>query len=251
VRAGQESCGLDAAGPDAAISGSWIWAQRWLDLLFLHWRVSASSVRSHLPPGVQVETCEGEAWLSLVLFRLKVRPRWLPFVPGVSSLTEANLRTYVRCGGKTGIYFLSLHANNPWSVRLARLFTPLPYQPARMSYRRAGDVFHFERSGWPWPESRLSLDFRPSGSCRALPGDSVDAWLLERYRAFSWSRCKGLMTAEVDHPRWAVCGAEVLRIDCPGAWWEFAPRHSPNRVHFAERVDALFGPFRPAMLVSA
>ena len=218
----------------------WIWSQRWSDLLFLHWRVPAQSIQHRLPPGVEVEEYEGTAWVSLVLFRLKVRPRWLPFVPGLSTLTEVNLRTYVRAEGKSGIYFLSLVADNKLSVRLARLLTPLPYRVARISYRREQDAFRFERSS-----NGPRLEFRPSPKRRVPAGDSLEAWLLERYRAFAWSRAKGLVAAEVVHPPWRVGDVELLRAPQAGdSWWSGVPSCSPDAMHYSEGVDARFGAFR-------
>ena len=218
----------------------WIWSQRWSDLLFLHWRVPAQSLQSQLPPGVEVEEYEGTAWVSLVLFRLKVRPRWLPFVPGLSTLVEVNLRTYVRAEGKSGIYFLSLVADNKLSVRLARLLTPLPYQVARMSYRREQDAFRFERSC-----NGFTLEFRPSPRRRVPADESLDAWLLERYRAFAWRRGTGLVAAEVVHPPWRVADVELLRApQAEDSWWSGVPSCSPDAMHYAEGTNARFGAFR-------
>jgi uncharacterized protein len=110
-----------------AASRSWVWSQYWRDLLFLHWRVDPAVVRPHVPTPLEVATHDGYAWVSLVLFRLRVRPRWLPFIPGASELVEVNLRTYVSCQGAHGIWFLSVHADNRWAIRLAKLLTPMPY----------------------------------------------------------------------------------------------------------------------------
>jgi uncharacterized protein len=218
----------------------WVWSQRWSDLLFLHWRVPARSLRDRLPPGVEAEEYDGAAWVSLVLFRLKVRPRWLPFVPGLSTLTEANLRTYVRAGGMSGIYFLSIFADNPLAVRLARLLTPLPYRVARMSYRRAGGAFRFER-GADGP----TLEFRPSGGRREPDEDSLDAWLLERYRAFARTGRDGLTVAEVEHPPWRVAEVEfILSPPAEDSWLDGVPARPPDAAHYADGMDARFGAFR-------
>src|SRR5262245_10940134 len=82
-----------------------IWSYRWLDCLFLHFTVSAAAVKPLLPPRLEVESFGGSAWISYVLFRLSVRPAWLPAVPGFSSLAELNIRTYVRHRGHSGICF--------------------------------------------------------------------------------------------------------------------------------------------------
>src|SRR5207247_7183120 len=97
---------------------SCVWSQQWLDVLFLHWRVAESSLRSHVPAPLEIATRDGDAWVSLVLFRLRVRPPWLPFVPGVSELVEVNLRTYVHCQVKPGSGVSSVRADNVWAIRL-------------------------------------------------------------------------------------------------------------------------------------
>ena len=81
----------------------------WHDLLFLHWRVPAASLRAHLPPELELETFDGDAWLGVVPFRMvDTRFRWLPRVPTAHTFPELNLRTYVRAGGRSGVWFWSL-----------------------------------------------------------------------------------------------------------------------------------------------
>jgi len=41
-----------------------------------------TALRPHVPALLEVATHDGEARVSLVLFRLRVRPRGLPFLPG-------------------------------------------------------------------------------------------------------------------------------------------------------------------------
>ena len=183
--------------------------------------------------------------MSLVLFRLKVRPTWLPFLPGLSSLTEVNLRTYVRCQGRPGIYFFSLHANNRFTIRLARLLTPLRYRWARLSYERLAGEFLFRgRVGTP-PVGEWSVAFRPVGECWTPAEDSLDAWLLERYRAFVGSANRDVLEGEVEHERWVVRQVELLSaMNGIGREWGLELSRPPDRMHFAEGVSARFGSFR-------
>src|SRR6185503_9401660 len=78
-------------------------------------------------------------WVGVVPFRMFVRPRITPSIPGVSSFTELNVRTYVRKDGIPGVWFFSLDASNRFIVWSARTFFHLPYFHARMSIRRDGD----------------------------------------------------------------------------------------------------------------
>src|ERR1700680_1748643 len=115
-------------------AGPWVMAQSWHDLLFMHWPVDAAVLRPLLPPQLQIDTFEGHAWLAVVPFRMTdVRLRGAPAVPWLSAFPELNVRTYVTCGGKPGVWFFSLDAGNWLAVAIARAWFHLPYFRARMS----------------------------------------------------------------------------------------------------------------------
>ena len=211
-------------------------------MLFLHWRVDQAAIQARLPDAVTVATCDGSAWVSLVLFRLRVRPRGLPFVPWLSSLVEVNLRTYVTCNEQPGIWFLSVHANNRPAMALARLLTPLPYEHAAMQYDRIGDQRLFQ-AGSDSRRPLCQLAFCPSGLKGPCPPGSLDEWLLERYRLFI-SSGKVLMRAEVAHPRWVVQRVAVdAVVNDFGRNIGFDLPLVPDQAHFSMGVKARFGQF--------
>jgi hypothetical protein len=99
-----------------------------------------------------------------------------------------NLRTYVRHGDETGIYFISEWVPNPLSRVLGPLLYGLPYRLGRLEYgqedggRSVGgrvmasrDSARFSYHGKRKPAARLTV-------CRA---GSLDEFLLERYTAFT------------------------------------------------------------------
>jgi len=155
----------------------WIWAQYWRDVLFLHWRVPKELLRPHVPQALEIETFDGDAWASVVLFRLKVRPRGLPYVPFVSELIEVNLRTYVSYRGVPGVNFLSVHADNRLAIAAGKLFTPMPYRRAKMAYRPSEFTSHVIRT-----------QFEIRGEAREADRGSLNEFLLERYRLYAADR---------------------------------------------------------------
>lgn len=58
--------------------------QGWEALTFLHWRVDADALARLLPDSLQVETCEGSAWVGLVPFVMTVTLPGLRPVPWLS-----------------------------------------------------------------------------------------------------------------------------------------------------------------------
>ena len=104
-------------------SGPWRWRQCWRDLLFAHWPVPVSALRSLVPASVAIQEFDGTSWVGVVPFRMTgVMLRPLPDVPGISAFPELNLRLYVDVGGKPGVWFISLDAASSLAVWAARRF---------------------------------------------------------------------------------------------------------------------------------
>src|SRR5688500_3360843 len=75
----------------------WLMTQTWHDLLFAHWPVDLATLRDHVPPGFEIDTFDGQAWIGVVPFRMtNVAPRGVPALPWISAFPELNVRTYVR-----------------------------------------------------------------------------------------------------------------------------------------------------------
>ena len=66
--------------------GPWIMTQSWHDLLFAHWPVGERELRERVPPGLELDLFEGQAWLSIAPFHMtNVAPRGVPALPWVSA----------------------------------------------------------------------------------------------------------------------------------------------------------------------
>lgn len=221
----------------------WIWRQVWRDVLFLHWRVNAGAIAPHVPPALTIDTLDGDAWVSLVLFRLQVTPVGWPIVPGFSSLVEANLRTYVRLGDEPGIYFFSIHADNLVALTLARLLTPLPYRWADVEYelRHPNGRCRLKRTTSPACELRLTAELGHSRA--ALVDDRQPIWLLERYRAFA-TRSESLQTATVSHAPWCVQPAAArIEVNSLGNALGVDLSGPPDDAHYCPEMYARFSQF--------
>src|SRR3954467_9451647 len=80
----------------------------WHNLTFLHWAYPPEVVQAALPPGLDVHTFDGQAWVGLVPFVMRVETPGSHGVPWVSNFCETNVRTYARAAdGTTGVWFLS------------------------------------------------------------------------------------------------------------------------------------------------
>jgi uncharacterized protein len=216
---------------------------RWTDLAFLHWPVSAASLRPFVPLGLELDRFDGRAWLGIVPFRMEgVRHRWLPPVPTTTTFLEINVRTYVTGGGRPGVWFFSLDAESWLAVCGARLGLNLPYFHARMrASRQSGSVmYESRRLGSSRPPADFAAHYAPiGGTYRADPG-TLEHWLTERYCLFGETRAGRLYFLNIHHLPWPLQRAEAAitqnglatRLDID------ALRGEPL-CHFAERLDVV------------
>ena len=215
--------------------------QRWCDLLFLHWEVPVDSILRTLPAGLEPDTFGGRAFLGIVPFRMeRVRPAFLPALPGISDFPELNLRTYVRDrAGVPGVWFYSLDAGGRLAVAIARTFFHLPYHTARMEIRRGNtsDSISFKsRRRASEEESRFEWS---RGAALPAPAEgSLEHFLVERYRLYAAGSGR-LFCGAVSHPPYALRRAAVTGCSetlFPAAGF-ISPGREPDHAVCSDGVD--------------
>lgn len=216
--------------------------QSWRDLLFLHWQVDPDEVQKRLPPGLTVDTFDGNAYIGIVPFFMRhVRPVWAPSVPGLSDFMELNLRTYVYDRrGVPGVWFYSLDAAQWLAVKIARRFFHLPYYHAKMIARKAqdGSCLYVSRRKGDGLESVFR--YRPQGMVRQASPDTLEFFLVERYVLFSFSKRKQCLYAgQVHHEPYGLTDAVVDEMN--DALFELnglpRPGRDPDHITMSAGVD--------------
>jgi uncharacterized protein YqjF (DUF2071 family) len=135
--------------------GSLLPPRRVLPLIRQSWRmwVRALAVRAipHpplVPPHLQLDLCDGTAWVTLTPFTTPCELCSILPLPGPRQFPETNVRTYVRAAeGTDGLLFLSLDVPNRANVVCGRALG-LPYHVATL-HRDHPDVYRYSgcRSG--------------------------------------------------------------------------------------------------------
>ncbi len=225
--------------------------QRWRDLGFLHWQWDKTDIAKRLPPGLELDLFDGQAYLGVVPFRMEgVRPAGLPPVPGISDFPELNLRTYVRDRhGRPGVWFFSLDAGHWLAVVIARKFFYLPYFTARMQCREEQEIIRY-RSQRQGSAAQDRIDYHPLQVPAAADKGSLDEFLVERYRFFSWhKKQQRLLTGQVAHEPYLISPAAAPLVDL--VLWEndgfVAPGCHPELIHYSPGVDVLASRIRPVV----
>ena len=214
--------------------------QQWTNLLFLHWEVPAYQLEAVLPAGLNVDTHMGKAWIGIVPFSMRrVRPRFLPSVPGISNFLELNVRTYVYDeSGTPGVWFFSLDANQSLACTLGRRLFNLNYRNAKIAARESDWIdFTARRRGF---STDASFSYRRRASSRIAEAGSLDFFLTERYVLFSSSKDGSqLWRGRVHHAPYQLQDVELESYSSePVAWNSHEPRPGrPQHVCASPGVD--------------
>jgi uncharacterized protein YqjF (DUF2071 family) len=230
---------IDRITPTQRPSGKAQGYQRWRDLLFLHWTVPEQVLRSLVPPALEIDTYDGNAYVGLVPFAmLGVRPAWLPERMGFDFL-ETNVRTYVHAGGRDpGVYFFSLEAASWLAVHAARLGWGLPYHHARMRMDKANDCITYESRRRSGTEPRLTVRYRIGRELGASAPGMLEHFLFERY-LLHVVRGSSLRIGQVHHTPYPVWTAELEECsdELMAAGGLPAPTEPPALCHYSPGVD--------------
>lgn len=228
----------------------WLMTQVWQNLLFMHWRVEAETLRRLVPAPLELDLFEGGAYLGVV-------PFWIPDeslrgrikVPLAGSFIELNVRTYVTWRGQSGVYFISLDASNHVAVLAARFLYTLPYFHAKMSFDRDDDNWIHYRStrrhgGAPLAEFKGR--YRPSGPALPLVPGSLEHWLTERYALFTVDDGH-VFRGDIHHPPWRLHPAEaVVELNTMASCWDVTLPDTAPHLHYSEHQATVIWPLTVA-----
>jgi len=208
--------GLAAAGrmtsdgphrPYPAPRSPWAMRMVWEDLMFEHWPLEPKVLRPLVPAGLELETWDGMAWIGVVPFRMRgVRARGVPALPWLSAFPELNVRTYVRAGGKPGVWFFSLDADQPVAVAAARRLFHLNYLWAAMSCRRAGDAvaYRSRRRGAHGGGAEYRANYWALPATVDTARGTLGDFLVNRYCLYAADAKGRLFRGEIDHAPWPL-----------------------------------------------
>jgi uncharacterized protein len=183
----------------------WVMTQTWNNLLFAHWRVSATDLRAKVPPVFELDLFDGNAWIGVVPFHMtNVAPRAVPSLPWISEFPELNVRTYVRVGDRPGVYFFSLDAGSSLAVRTARTLLNLPYYSASMQARPIDGRIDYRSRRMSEPLAEFNATYRPAGPAFLAAEGSLEYFLSERYCLYNVYRDGSPYRLEIHHPPWLL-----------------------------------------------
>ncbi len=228
--------------PDRA----WASYQSWDNLLTCHWPIDPNLLRPNVPAELEIDTFDGQAWLALIpMFMGTIRLRDLGSIPTESQFPEINFRTYVKYGGRTGVYFFHVDAEAPLVDIGAQLFFHTPYKMAEVRFERTSDGgFSFKSRRFMPPHQTFEAVYRPTGTAAVAPPGSLLEFQAERYSGFAKSLTGEIVRGDLIHDPWLLqeVDAQVTQNTfLQSAGFDLAP--TPPMMHYAAGVDTVLWTF--------
>lgn len=187
----------------------WVMWQEWRHLLFAHWPLPPEILAKWLPQQLSLDTYNNQAWLGAVMFKGLVAPRGLHWLKHGIPFYQLNLRTYVTYKNKPGVFFFSLDATEPLSVRGARWLYHLPYRDAAIQMSDTPDGhYRFDLETSSTQNSEFSAEYRPTSPVFYASPASLESWLTDRYIMYSTNLYGHLHSADIYHEPWPLQRAE-------------------------------------------
>ena len=194
-----------------------IMKQEWHNLLFLHWSISPTSIRQHIPNELEIDTYYGAAWIGIIPFQMrKLRPSFAFSIPLISNFTEINLRTYVKDKyNRKGVWFFSLDTQNPLGNWIAQTFFHLNYRFSETEFLTDSTLNNHCKFTLPktkFPEQTFSWRHSESTFMPSRNPKSLECFLTERYRLFTYNyNTDTLLTGTLNHEPYQLNRPKLLK----------------------------------------
>jgi uncharacterized protein len=181
----------------------------WRDLVMLNYEVDSLLLEAYVPPGTQLDTFDGRAFISLVGFRfLKTKLFGFATIPFHVNFDEVNLRFYVRrlkdSEVRRGVVFLREMVSRGAIALVARIAYGEKYacHPIRHSVNLSptgGLARYAWRIGRVWCE----LEAQVSGTPAQAREGSLEQFITEHYWGYA-ARGDGCLEYRVAHAAWRL-----------------------------------------------
>jgi uncharacterized protein YqjF (DUF2071 family) len=214
--------------------------QDWGKLLFMHWRMEEDKLRPLIPERLTIDTFDGSPWIAITPFTMwdiRAFPPFLPPVPGLSSMHELNVRTYVHLDNVPGVWFFSLDANSAVAVLSARTFFYLPYFNAEMELEQEGKTIDYSSRRTDSPKAKFDATWKIGETLPYSHPGSLEFFLTERYCLYTSHKQK-LYRARIFHQPWPLQKASLSSFDSTMIESHGLPTPKDEPLlHYAEEVN--------------
>ena len=206
----------------------------WVNLGIITYAVPPDLLAGHVPDGVELDTQDGQAFVSLVAFSFhNTRVLGISW-PGYRTFPELNLRFYVRRGDERGVVFLREIVGLRLVAWIARTFFNENYRVAPVSCLTHDAKSHVTmelRLLWAGKTNRITVTGRKPVLVPAAT--SAEHRFTELRCGYGINRRGRTVRYEIEHPAWEIYPVESHLVDLDwasvyGSRWGFLRGQVPH-----------------------
>lgn len=219
--------------PFALPEGQWKYYQEWNNAIFFHWTIPIDILRKCVPDYLTIDTFANNCYVSLVAFTMqKIRPRFLPSVSFISDFDEINLRTYIDNDNKKGVYFLNIEAGKLLSTCIAKSFSGLPYEKAKIKRTNKKYTSTNIKKGF-----HLDTEYQVKQELENKT--ELDKWLTERYCLYL-DKDNEFYRYDIHHKEWEIRNIEIKQLNLNYKVGDInLSDRQPNLTHYSDGVKVI------------
>lgn len=181
------------------------------DVLFAHWPTTAAQLKPVVPDEFEVATFDGNAWIGVLAHEVTTKAASLPVDQRFAQL---NVRTYVRHGDTTGVYFITLLTGSRLGGLVGDQLLELPIQHASVSTTRRDNRISFRSSGRAKGRPvRFDARYNTAAGGTIPDEQSLEAFLVERDRYFTQTDGEVRM-GEIERDPWRLAPTKASIRSC-------------------------------------
>lgn len=215
------------------LTADWTW------LTNITYAVDPPALQDYLPKGLELDTIDGKAFVSLVPFNFhntRIRSMRIPFHV---NFPELNLRFYVKHGEKRGVVFIREYVPKFMVAFIANAVYGERYRIASMRNeitRKDNEIhalYELSKEG-----RKFSVNVTASDAPYVPLHDSLEHFFKEHDLGFSSSK-NSTRVYMVEHPLWHVFPIKKIKLDIDfgflfGKQWSFLNNEKPFHSMFLE-----------------
>jgi len=191
----------------------------WRDLVMLNYEVDPATLSAYVPRGTELDSFEGNTFISLVGFRfLRTKLFGVFPVPFHTNFDEVNLRFYVRRSDagnyKRGVVFIREIVPRRSIAQVAQLAYAENYicLPMKHTMAKSDTIFTVEYQ-WMLNRQWCRLHAQASGTSTHPAEGSLEQFITEHYWGYAAQRDGGCKEYRVEHVPWRVWTASDAGVD--------------------------------------
>ncbi|MGK0412615.1 MAG: hypothetical protein ACJA1B_000813 [Polaribacter sp.] len=216
----------------------------WRKLAFANYEVEPSILEKYVPPGTELDLCEGKCFVSLIGFiflNTKILGIKIPFHKTVE---EVNLRFYVKRfennSWKRGAVFIKEIVSKPALTFVANTIYKEHYETMPMKYSWEENALNRSVS-YHWKKNKIWQSFKVTAALKEseIEVNSETEFITEHYWGYAKVNPQKTNEYEVMHPRWKQYKVESseIKVDFElvyGKEFEFLNRVKPTSIMLIE-----------------